>query len=98
MRRAFAATKSLLFWLTRTWIGNGMEVMPRRVASHTRSARPKVKKTELPVMRREPRLKRRLFHLVAAASLGLSVACFALQYRGATVELMRRGGPGPTVV
>ena len=25
-------------------------------------------------------------------------ACFALQYRGANVELMRRGGPGPTVV
>jgi hypothetical protein len=28
----------------------------------------------------------------------LIVACFVLQYRGANVELMRRGGPGPTVV
>jgi hypothetical protein len=28
----------------------------------------------------------------------LIAACFALQYRGANVELMRRGGPGPTVV
>jgi hypothetical protein len=30
--------------------------------------------------------------------LVLSAACFALQYRGANVELMRRGGSGPTVV
>ena len=28
----------------------------------------------------------------------LIAACFALQYRGANVELMRRGGPGPTIV
>ena len=30
--------------------------------------------------------------------LALSVACFALQYRGSSVVLMQRGGPGPTVV
>jgi hypothetical protein len=41
----------------------------------------------------------RLFHLLAVATvLALSAACFALQYHGANIELMRRGGPGPTVV
>lgn len=41
----------------------------------------------------------RLFRLLAVATaLVLGAACFALQYRSANVELMRRGGPGPTVV
>ena len=30
--------------------------------------------------------------------LVLTAACFALLYRGSNVELMRRGGPGPTVI
>ena len=30
--------------------------------------------------------------------LALSAACFVLQYRGADLGLIRRGGPGPTVV
>jgi hypothetical protein len=30
--------------------------------------------------------------------LALIAGCFALQNRGSNVELMRRGGPGPTVV
>jgi hypothetical protein len=49
-------------------------------------------------MRPKARLKRRLLHLASAAALILSVTCFALQYQGADLELMRRDGPGPTVV
>ncbi len=36
--------------------------------------------------------------LCLTACVLLIAACFALQYRGANIELMRRGGPGPTVV
>jgi hypothetical protein len=50
------------------------------------------------IIRREPRLKRRIFHFASAAALVLSAACFALQYRGGDLELMRRDGPGPTVI
>ena len=49
-------------------------------------------------MRRELRLKGRLFQLLAAVSLVLSLASFVLQYRGVDVELMRREGAGPRVV
>jgi hypothetical protein len=44
--------------------------------------------------------KMRIAWSVACGVMGLalSAACFALQYRGADVELMRRVGPGPTVV
>jgi hypothetical protein len=31
-------------------------------------------------------------------ALLVMAACFSIQYRGANVELMRRTGPGPTVV
>jgi hypothetical protein len=49
-----------------------------------------------------PRLIRDLRIAVSAvcgiACVLLVAVCFSLQYRGANVELMRRGGPGPTVV
>ena len=53
-------------------------------------------------MMERSRVTRYLRISVTALSLTAFVllisACFALQYLGANVELMRRGGPGPTVV